>query len=89
MNIRKTIPAIALAATLSVPALGAAAPVDGFAPWARAATAETPDAVQAEVAVRPWGVDAGNWPNARGARDVTDTRQAQVVVRPWYIPGAI
>jgi len=53
----------------------------GFQPWGTDAT-DTPDAVQAEVRVGPFYLDA-----ARVTRDTPDAVQVPVAVTPWYLAG--
>lgn len=87
MNVSKHIIASAIVGVLSAPAGSLAA--EGFAPWQSARISDTPDADQATVMVKPWGVERGAWQDGRKRTDRIDERQVGVTIRPWYSGGVI
>jgi len=91
MKTNRNIIAIAFAGAVAASgAVNAAeAGANGFAPWANTTVVDTPDARQAEVTIKPWGVEASQWQYAASVKDRRDGRQAQIVIRPWYARGAI
>jgi len=90
MNARNNLIAAVLAAgTLLAPATAAGAHGTGFSPWSAPRLTDRPDAVQADIAIRPWGVSAAHWPNAGRRSEAPANRQAVIRIRPWYQQGAI